>query len=119
MKCALSARDEYTVSVDDLVPGVRGASVPWSFRMTRPELEWASLGLIERTFQVCQQALDAGGAGARERRSGAPGGGATRMPMVARKVEQFFGRAPIVRINPDEVVALGAAIQAALLDRSP
>ena len=38
--------------------------------------------------------------------------------MVARKVEQFFGRAPIVRINPDEVVALGAAIQAALLDRS-
>ena len=40
------------------------------------------------------------------------------MPMVARKVEQFFGRAPVVRINPDEVVALGAAIQAALLDRA-
>ena len=38
--------------------------------------------------------------------------------MVARKVEQFFGRTPIVRINPDEVVALGAAIQASLLDRT-
>ena len=40
------------------------------------------------------------------------------MPLVARKVEQFFGRAPVVRINPDEVVALGAAIQAGLLDRT-
>jgi molecular chaperone DnaK len=118
MKRALSARDEHTVSADDLVPGARGASVPWSFRMTRPELEWASLALIERTLQVCQQALDAGGAGARAVDRVLLVGGATRMPLVARKVEQFFGRAPIVRINPDEVVALGAAIQAALLDRS-
>jgi molecular chaperone DnaK len=39
------------------------------------------------------------------------------MPMVGRKVEQFFGRPPVVRINPDEVVSLGAAIQATLLDR--
>ena len=45
-------------------------------------------------------------------------GGAARMPLVARKVEQFFGRPPAMRINPEEVVALGAAIQAALLDRT-
>jgi molecular chaperone DnaK len=118
MKRALSTRDEHTQRADDLVPGVRGASVPWTFRMTRPDLEWASLALIERTFQVCQQALDAGGANAREVDRVLLVGGATRMPLVARKVEQFFGRPPVVRINPDEVVALGAGIQASLLDRT-
>jgi molecular chaperone DnaK len=118
MKRALSFGETHTLGVDDLIPGDRGATVPWSFRMTRPELEWASLALIERTFRVCQQALDASAAGPGELDRILLVGGATRMPMVARKVEQFFGRAPVVRINPEEVVALGAAIQAALLDRA-
>jgi molecular chaperone DnaK len=118
MKRALSTRSDHSLSADDLVPGARGASVPWSFRMTRLDLESASLALIDRTFQVCQQALDAGGASARTVDRVLLVGGATRMPLVARKVEQFFGRAPVARINPDEVVALGAGIQAALLDRS-
>jgi len=118
MKRALSSRDTYTLHVDDLVPGERGAEVQWTFRMTRPELEWASLALVERTFRVCQEALDASGATPGELDRILLVGGATRMPMVARKTEQFFGRAPVVRINPDEVVALGAAIQAALLDRA-
>jgi len=118
MKQELSAREEFTIAVDDLVPGDRGATLTWQFRMTRPELEWASLALVERTFKVCQSALEASGGAVSDLDRIILVGGATRMPMVARKVEQFFGRAPIVRINPDEVVALGAAIQAALLDRS-
>jgi molecular chaperone DnaK len=118
MKQELSAREEFTIAVDDLVPGDRGTSVMWQFRMTRPELEWASLALVERTFKVCQSALEASGGTVGDLDRIILVGGATRMPMVARKVEQFFGREPIVRINPDEVVALGAAIQAALLDRS-
>ncbi len=118
MKQELSAREDFSLAVDDLVPGDRGASVMWQFKMTRPELEWASLALVERTFKVCQSALDASGGSAGDLDRIILVGGATRMPMVARKVEQFFGRAPIVRINPDEVVALGAAIQAALLDRT-
>jgi molecular chaperone DnaK len=118
MKRELSARDVHTLVVDDLVPGERGAAVEWSFRMTRPELEWASLALVERTFRVCQQALDTVGIEPAQLDRIILVGGATRMPMVGRKVEQFFGRAPVVRINPDEVVALGAAIQASLLDRS-
>jgi len=118
MKQALSSREEFTLGIDDLVPGDRGASVLWQFRMTRPELEWASLALVERTFKVCQQALDASGGATKDLDRIILVGGATRMPMVARKVEQFFGRTPVVRINPDEVVALGAAIQAALLDKT-
>jgi molecular chaperone DnaK len=117
MKRELSLREEHTISVDDLVYGNRGSSVTSRFRMTRSELEWASLALVERTFKVCQQALEAAGTQQRELDRVILVGGATRMPMVARKVEQFFGRAPVVRINPDEVVSLGAAIQAALLDR--
>lgn len=118
MKRELSVQDAHTVVVDDLVPGERGATVEWSFRMSRPELEWSSLALVERTFRVCQQALDTVGITPGELDRVILVGGATRMPMVARKVEQFFGRAPVMRINPDEVVALGAAIQAALLDWS-
>jgi molecular chaperone DnaK len=118
MKRELSSVDQHTVSADDIVPGDRGKTVPWSFRMTRPELEWASLAIVERTFKVCQQALDAASLGPSDLARVILVGGATRMPMVPRKVEQFFGRAPVVRINPDEVVALGASIQAALLDRT-
>ena len=116
MKRELSTCEEHAVSVDDILPADRRAGGPWQFRMTRPELEWAANALIERTFKVCEQALQASDTkpGAVERIILV--GGAARMPMVARKVEQFFGRSPVVRINPDEVVALGASIQAALLD---
>jgi molecular chaperone DnaK len=116
VKRELSLRDEYTLVVEDIVPGDRGASAAWRFRMTRAELESASLALIERTFKVCQEALDAAGVLPSGLDRIILVGGATRMPMVARKTEQFFGRPPTVRINPDEVVALGAAIQAVLLD---
>src|SRR5207237_5197019 len=51
-KRGLSERDDFEVQADDLVPGDRGALVPWRFRMTRPELEWASLATVERTFNV-------------------------------------------------------------------
>lgn len=118
LKRELSTREEYELAADDIVPGDRGSAVKWSFRMSRPELEWASAGVIERTFNVCQRALEAAAITPKDLDRIILVGGGTRMPLVARKVEQFFGRAPIVRINPDEVVALGAAIQAGLLDRS-
>ena len=117
MKRELSVRSEHAVVLRDFVPAERGVAVTWRHRMTRPELEWAALPIVERTLKVCEGALAAAGvdAGAIDRVILV--GGATRMPMVARKVEQFFGRAPVVSINPDEVVALGAAIQARLLER--
>jgi molecular chaperone DnaK len=118
MKRGLSARDEEVVVADDLVHGEGGARVPWQFRMTRADLEEAARGLVERTLGVCERALQAAGCEPAELDRVILVGGATRMPMVGRLVEQFFGRAPTLRINPDEVVALGAAIQASLLDRS-
>jgi molecular chaperone DnaK len=118
MKRELSLRGDFEIAVDDVVTGDRGATVTWRFRMTRPELEWASLAIVERTFKVCQLALESAAITAGDLDRIILVGGVTRMPMVARKVEQFFGRPPVVRINPAEVVALGAAIQAAALDPS-
>jgi molecular chaperone DnaK len=118
MKRELSSREDFEIAVDDLVGGDRGTTVTWRFRMTRPELEWASLNIVERSFKVCQQALEAAAIAPSDLDRVILVGGVTRMPMVARKVQQFFLRPPVVRINPDEVVALGAAIQAGLLDRS-
>jgi molecular chaperone DnaK len=118
MKRELSSRDDFEIAVDDVVTGDRGATVTWRFRMTRPELEWASLAIVERTFKVCQLALESAAITAGDLDRIILVGGVTRMPMVARKVQQFFGRPPVVRIHPAEVVALGAAIQAAALDPS-
>jgi len=118
MKRALSTSEAFEITADDILRAERAAPVPWQFRMTRPELEWASLDIVERTFKVCGEALTASGCQPADIDRVILVGGSTRMPMVARKVQQFFGRAPVSRINPDEVVALGAAIQAELLDRS-
>ena len=118
LKRELSNAESYTLDADDLVPGDRGSTLKWQYRMARADLEQASRSVVDRTFAVCQQALDAAGVKVGDLDRVLLVGGATRMPMVARQVEQFFGRPPIVRINPEEVVALGAAIQASLLDRT-
>jgi molecular chaperone DnaK len=118
MKRALSSAEAHEVAIDEVFPSERRVPSTWRFRMTRPELEWASLELIDRTFQVCNQAFASVGCEPGDVDRVILVGGATRMPLIARKVQQFFGRAPVARINPDEVVALGAAIQAELLDRS-
>jgi molecular chaperone DnaK len=83
--------------------------------MTRTELEQLATPIVERTFDVCDQAL----AIARLSRDALDHvllvGGSTRMPLVRRRVETYFGRSPEARFNPDEVVAIGAAMHAAAL----
>jgi molecular chaperone DnaK len=117
MKCALSSQEEHTIPVADASFGFASKPLPLDFRMSRTELEWASLELLERTFAVCRTALERAKVGPNAIERVILVGGSTKMPLVARKVEQFFGKAPAMRVNPDEVVALGAAIQAQALDR--
>lgn len=115
LKRELSTKNEVEVTGNRL-SGDRGALARWSFRMTRQELEQTSLAIVDRTFTVCRQALDA----AKLQLTGVDRivlvGGSTRMPLVARRVEQSFGRRPVARIHPELIVALGASIQASLLD---
>ena len=117
IKRELSSRDETSVQVNDVAFGEEGKALPFTFRMTRTDLEWASLPLVDKTFQVCQAALERASLTIEQIDQVILVGGSTRMPVVARKVAAFFKKQPVMRVNPDEVVALGAAIQASSLDR--
>src|SRR6187549_1716629 len=83
--------------------------------MTRQELERIALPIVDRTFDVCREALSIARLTANDFDQILLVGGSTRIPMVQSRVEEFFKRPLRANINPDEVVAIGAAIQAAAL----
>ncbi|MBM4418107.1 MAG: molecular chaperone DnaK [Chloroflexi bacterium] len=83
--------------------------------LTRAKLEQLTADLIERTAVPCHQALKDAGLNASQIDEVVLVGGQTRMPAVVEKVKQLFGKEPHKGVNPDEVVAIGAAIQAGVL----
>jgi molecular chaperone DnaK len=86
-----------------------------SMTLTRAKLEQLSADLIEKSIEPCRQALSDAGLNASQINNVILVGGQTRMPKVQDTLKQFFGREPVKGINPDEAVALGAAIQAGVL----
>ncbi|HQT89149.1 MAG TPA: molecular chaperone DnaK [Acidiphilium sp.] len=84
-------------------------------KLTRAKLESLVDDLIERTLGPCRAALKDAGVTAGEINEVILVGGMTRMPKVIEAVKQFFGREPARNVNPDEVVAIGAAIQGGVL----
>jgi Fe-S protein assembly chaperone HscA len=107
-KIRLSAQERTTLTIpfDEFT---------YRVELSRPVLEALIEPLVARTLGPCRMALSDAGL--------APGqigevvlvGGSTRVPLVRRRVEELFGRTPHSRLNPDEVVALGAAVQARIL----
>ncbi len=83
--------------------------------LKRSDLEILVVDLIEKTLEPCQKALKDSGLKIADIDAVVLVGGMTRMPLVRQKVSEFFGREPNKGVNPDEVVACGAAIQAAAL----
>lgn len=83
--------------------------------VTRTQLEALILPLVERTIEACQRALGDASLSPRDIDEVVLVGGSTRIPLVRRLVEDLFGRPPHSSLNPDEVVALGAAVQADIL----
>lgn len=83
--------------------------------LTRSKLEQLVMDLVEKTLEPCRQALSDAGKTSAQIDEVILVGGQTRMPLVQEKVKQFFGREPHKGVNPDEVVAVGAAIQAGVL----
>ncbi|WP_028466248.1 molecular chaperone DnaK [Nisaea denitrificans] len=86
-----------------------------NIKLTRAKLEALVDDLVQRTVDPCKAALKDAGVSAGEIDEVILVGGMTRMPKIAETVKSFFGREPHRGVNPDEVVALGAAIQAGVL----
>jgi molecular chaperone DnaK len=86
-----------------------------NLKFTRAKLEALVADLVERTLEPCKTALKDSGFSAAEINEVVLVGGMTRMPKIIETVKNFFGKEPNKSVNPDEVVAMGAAIQAGVL----
>jgi molecular chaperone HscA len=105
----------------DFTVKVTIGSTTLALSLTRQAFEAMASGLIDRTLDCARQALKDGSLSIKDIKGVVMVGGATRMPIVRQSVGAFFGSAPLTDLNPDEVVALGAALQANLLagNRNP
>jgi len=111
-KWDLSEREQTEIRIDE-VPGE--TRLPYRTPITRAEFEALIGSVIERTLEPCRQALKDASLETTQIDEVVLVGGSTRIPLVRRAVEELFGRKPHTDLNPDEVVALGAAVQADIL----
>jgi molecular chaperone DnaK len=86
-----------------------------AINLTKAKLEQLVTDLVEKSIEPCRNALKDAGITASQINEIILVGGQTRMPLVQQKVQEFFGKEPHKGVNPDEVVAIGAAIQAGVL----
>jgi len=118
MKRDLSVATVVEHEIRDIVYAPNGVPIDVRGKLTRADLEVLAQPLVERTIEVTKQSLAMARLAATDFRRVILVGGSTRMPLIARRVGEFFAQPPSVRVNPDEVVALGAAIQAHSLVRT-
>jgi len=118
-KCELSSVVETEVNLPFIISSARNEALHLQRLFTRSELESLTADLVERTIKICEQTLEEAGLSKSDVEEVILVGGMTRMPKVQAAVAEFFGRDPSKGVHPDEVVALGAAIQgAALVDEA-
>jgi len=115
VKHRLSEEPEVTVELKEVAHGPGGKPLGLAFTMTRGELERLAAPLIDRTFDVCREALGIARLTHADFQQLLLVGGSTRIPLVKRRVEEFWKPEVRANISPDEVVAIGAAIQASAL----
>ena len=113
-KCELSSSMETDINLPFITADQQGPK-HLNMKLTRSKLEALCADLIDRTEGPCRQALKDAGLSASDIHEVILVGGMIRMPAVQERVKKIFGKEPHKGVNPDEVVAIGAAIQAAVL----
>jgi molecular chaperone DnaK (HSP70) len=110
VKCQLSGEEQTEI----IVPSLK-SSKEYRRIITRAEFEKLVGDIIEKSLEPCQRALEDAKLRPEDVDEVVLVGGSTRIPLVRRKVQELFGRSPQCDLNPEEVVALGAAVQADIL----
>jgi molecular chaperone DnaK len=114
-KCDLSSASETAINLPFIAADATGPK-HFNKTLTREQFETLVSDLVEQTIEPCQSALKDANLQASDIHKVILVGGQTRSPIVERTVEKIFGRKPSSEINPDEVVAMGAAIQGGVLN---
>jgi molecular chaperone DnaK len=114
-KIELSTQMETDINQPFITQGADGSPKHLTMRITRAQLEGLVMELVDKTFEPVAKALKDAGMSKSDIQEIVMVGGMTRMPLVQKKVEEFFGKKPNISVNPDEVVAAGAAVQAGVL----
>ena len=114
-KIELSTQMETEINQPFITQGSDGSPKHLTMRVTRAQLESLVMDLVDKTFEPVKKALSDASMTIKNIEEVVLVGGMTRMPLVQKKVAEFFGRKPNISVNPDEVVALGAAVQAGVL----
>jgi len=115
VKIELSSKPRAVVTVQEVAVGVGGKPLDLQFTLTRDELVKRIADVVERSFPVCDEAFRLAGLAPSQIDEVVLVGGTTRMPIVRERVTQYFGKVPRTDVNPDEAVALGAALQGSAL----
>src|SRR5687768_6867959 len=116
-KCELSGTRDTEINLPFIISTGRNEALHLQRALDRPTLESLTNDLVERTVDICRQALTDARLGVGEIEDVILVGGMTRMPAIQRAVNGFFKREPNQSVHPDEVVAVGAGIQGASLVR--
>ena len=111
-KIQLSDKSDIQLCVEELAYGDGGAPLNLDYSLTRQQLEHMCQPLVGRTFDVCEDAMKAAGLRPTQLDNVILVGGSTRIPLLQRMVAEYFGREPLCNIDPDLVVAQGAALHA-------
>jgi molecular chaperone DnaK len=114
-KCALSSLHETEINLPFITIDKAGTPKHFNIKLTRAKFEDLVADLVEKTIEPCKKAIEDAKIYASDLHEVVLVGGSTRMPIIQQKVKEIFGKEPHRGINPDEVVALGAAIQGGVL----
>jgi molecular chaperone DnaK len=114
-KIELSTAQESEINQPFITQDASGAPVHMVMTLSRAKLESICHDLAQKTLEPCKKALADAGIPASEINEVILVGGMTRMPLIQKTVEEYFGKKPNVSLNPDEVVSMGAAVQAGVL----